>query len=133
MERRMIIAVPMTQWSWLEDVLDSETSLPTGKKVRQYGLFWNWLHSSFNSSWITPTFQNLISEVPKQMVRAGTTYGIEIIPVSRFQVGDYDTWANGMLTNAITNGVDITATTCLKSNQSQWFSDNGFEHIYTGE
>ena len=121
----MILAVPMTQWSWLEPILDSETSVPIGVK-REYGLFWDWLHTNFDPSIVTPSFQNLISENPLQMLKGGVTYGVDIIPISRFTVGDYDTWANGLLTAAVLAGVDITATTCLKVDKSQWFVDNGF-------
>ena len=131
MERYMILAVPMTQWSWLEDVLEPNEETgelePTGAKVREYGLFWNWLHTNFDSSIITPSFQNLISETPLQMLKGVVTYGVEIMPISRFTVGDYDTWANGLLTAAVLAGVDITATTCLKVDKAQWFADNGFE------
>jgi len=122
----MILAVPMTEWSWLEDVIDPETLLPTGAKTREYGLFWNWLHANIDVSIITPSFTRLISETPKKMIKDGLEWGVEIMPVNRFNVPDYDAWATGMLTGAKTEGITILATTCTKAEKAQWFIDNGF-------
>jgi len=124
--RYMVLCVSMTEWSWLEDILDDE-GLPTGRKQRKYGIFWEWLHNNIDPTVITPSFEYLTSEQPKIMIKDGTEWGVEIIPIDRFNVPDYDSWATRMLTDAITTGITIIADTVEAVDKKQWFKDNGFE------
>lgn len=124
--RYMVLAVPMSEWSWLEDILDPDTGLPTGRKERKYGIFWEWVNNSFDPSVVTGEFTRLISETPKIMIKDGAEWGVEIIAVSRFNVPDYDAWATGLLTDAIMVGVTILATTTDDKGGIQvFYADNG--------
>ena len=128
----MIIAVPMSEWAWLEDILDEE-GLPTGQKEMKYGIFWDWIHDNIDTSIITPSFKRLIDEHPKIMIKDGAEWGVIIISTERFALPDYDTWAVGMLTKAMTEGITILGTTVEKlpivgdgkSTIQIWFEANG--------
>lgn len=126
----MVLAVPMSQWSWLEDIIDKD-GIPTGKKVRVYGKFWNWIHSSFDASVVTPSFKRLISENPKIMMKGktqtnpGIEWGVEIMPTTRFNVPDFRAWATSMLVEMAMAGITYLATTCTKAEIRDWYEAHG--------
>ena len=145
MKRYMIIAVPMTEWAWLKDVLEpnEETGIlePTGRQTMEHGIFWDWIHNNIDTSIITPSFKRLIDEHPKIMIKDGAEWGVIIISTERFALPDYDTWAVGMLTKAMTEGITILGTTVEdlpiigagKSTKQEWFEANGLIEPASGE
>ena len=125
MSNYMILAVPMTEWTWLDDILDPDTQLPTGRKRREYGIFWDYVQNNILTSNITPPFQRIIDENPRIMIKDGVEWGIVIMPVSRFTAADYDAWATAKLTDITLAGITIIAATVERNQKQQWFTDNG--------
>lgn len=127
--RYLVLAVPMSQWSWIEEIQaeDPETGemAGTGRFERVYGLFWTWLHSNFDPHIITGEFKALISETPKQMVKDSELWGIEIMPVSRFSLPDYDAWAAAMRSAMTSAGITYLSGTIEKADIPKWYEDNG--------
>ena len=123
-KKYMILAVPMSQWSWLEDILDSETGETTGRKIRKYGIFWDFIRDNIDPTIITPKFARLIDENPRIMIKDGEEWGIIILPISRFVISeyDYDVWATAMLSVMTGEGIYFVAGTVLRSEKQQWFS-----------
>lgn len=128
----LIMASPISEWSWIDESIETDPisgEIVKINYVRQYGNFWNYINNKITNSDITPTYINLISESPMIKIKNDVSWGIEIIPTSRFNTNNLENYINNMKNEMDIEGIEYKIDIVSKSNKNNWFSDNGFSNI----
>ena len=117
----LIMMVLMSDWTWLEEVeeVNPDTGLMerTGKYIRQYGEFWNFMQEQSNI--MTPSFERMIDINPPIYTKDNNEYGL--IQVNRNRVSGNLTALEQELINK-----EVTFEAAVTDNPKQWIVDNSF-------
>ena len=111
----------MSDWTWLEEMeeVNPDTGFMegTGKYIRQYGEFWNFMQEQSNI--MTPSFERMIDINPPIYTKDNNEYGL--IQVNRNRVSGDLTALEQELINK-----EVTFEAAVTDNPKQWIVDNNF-------
>ncbi len=117
----LIMMVLMSDWTWLEEMeeVNPDTGFMegTGKYIRQYGEFWNFMQEQSNI--MTPSFERMIDINPPIYTKDNNEYGL--IQVNRNRVSGDLTALEQELINK-----EVTFEAAVTDNPKQWIVDNNF-------